>query len=140
MVDPETVAERLARLGQLIAQLEQVSIRGIDVYRADDDLRAATERRLQLAVQICIDVGAHLLSETNARPPGDYADIFTSLAESGPLDAGLAARMAQSARQRKLLVHSYLQVDDAKVFESLGHLDDLRAFAAAVQRILDADE
>lgn len=140
MVDPETVAERLARLGQLIAQLEQVSIRGIDVYRADDDLRAATERRLQLAVQICIDVGAHLLSETNARLPGDYADIFTSLAESGRLDAGLAARMAQSARQRKLLVHSYLQVDDAKVFESLGHLDDLRAFAAAVQRILDADE
>lgn len=139
MVDPETVAERLARLGALIALLEQVQSRGINVYRGDDDLRAATERRLQLAIQICIDVGAHLLSETNARPPGDYADIFTSLAEVGSLDRGLAMRMAQSARQRNLLVHSYLQIDDAKVFQSLGHLDDLRAFAAAIQRIVDAD-
>ncbi len=139
MVDPESVISRLARLAQLLEQLERARTRGADAYLADDDLQAATERRLQLAEQICIDVGAHLLSERNARPASDYADIFTSLAEAGELDRGLASRMVQAARQRNVLVHSYLEVDAQKILESLDHLDDLRSFAAAVQRVLDRE-
>ena len=49
-------------------------------------------------------------------------------------------RLWQAARQRNVLVHSYLEVDDGKVLESLEHLDDLRSFARAVQQILDADQ
>jgi uncharacterized protein YutE (UPF0331/DUF86 family) len=140
LVDRESVIARLGRLGRLIEQLERTRARGTDVYLSDDDLRAATERRLQLAEQICIDIGAHLLSELNARPPADYADIFISLAEAGQLDGELAKRMVQAARQRNVLVHSYLEVDDHKVLESLEHLDDLRAFAAAVQELVDTDQ
>ena len=140
MVDPEIVAERLGRLAELVERLERTRARGLDPYLRDDDLRAATERRLQLAEQICIDVGAHVLSEINAPPPADYAGIFTSLADLGRLDRDLANRLAQAARQRNLLVHAYLELDDRKVFESLEHLDDLRGFAAAVQRLLDEEE
>jgi uncharacterized protein YutE (UPF0331/DUF86 family) len=138
LVDAEAVVARLARLAQLLAPLERTREQGIDAYRANDDLRAATERRLQLAIQIAIDVGAHLVTQMNARPPTDYADIFASLAEAGQLDPELAQRLAQAARQRNLLVHSYVDVDARKVLASLDHLDDLRAFAAAVQKILDA--
>jgi uncharacterized protein YutE (UPF0331/DUF86 family) len=31
---------------------------------------------------------------------------------------------------RNILVHGYLELDDAKVWDALGRLDDLRAFAA----------
>lgn len=140
MVDAETVITRLARLAQLVEQLERARARGVDAYLADEDLRAATERRLQLAEQICIDIGAHLISELNVRPPGDYAGIFLSLAQAGRLDEQLAERMMQAARQRNLLVHSYLEVDDRKILESLDHLDDLRAFAAAVAHLLESPQ
>lgn len=140
MVDHESVIARLARLAELIGQLERTRAAGPQVYRSNADLRAATERRLQLAEQLCIDIGAHLVSELNARPPSDYADLFRSLADAGELDSGLAERMVQAARQRNVLVHSYLEVDDGKVLESLEHLDDLRSFARAVQQILDADQ
>lgn len=43
------------------------------------------------------------------------------------------------ARQRNLLIHAYLELDNRMIFESLDHLDDLRAFAAEVQRLADAD-
>jgi len=95
-----------------------------------------SERRLELAIQICIDVGAHLVSELSAAPPSDYAGIFKSLADGGHIDPGLGIRLAQAARQRNLLVHLYLELDDSRVFASLGHLDDLRAFAATVQRLV----
>ena len=94
---------------------------------------------MQLAQQACIDVGAHILSEINAGTPHDYAGIFVALAGAGYLDGELASRLATAAKQRSLLVHAYLEIDDRKVFESLGHLDDLRGFAAAMQRAVEAD-
>ncbi len=139
MVDRESVTERLLRLAELVERLERTRAGGLDAYLEDDDLRAATERRLQLAEQTCIDVGAHLLSEINAPPPGDYAGIFRSLADAGQLDDELATRLAQAARQRNLLVHAYLRIDARKVFASLDQLEDLRAFAGAVERMLEKD-
>jgi uncharacterized protein YutE (UPF0331/DUF86 family) len=137
LVDPESVVDRLARLGRLLERLEAVRLAGRDAYLADETVRAATERRLQLAEQICIDIGAHLVSEINASPPADYAGIFRSLADAGHLGPELAARLAHAAGQRNILVHAYLDIDDMKVFESLEHLDDLRRFAESAQRMLD---
>jgi uncharacterized protein YutE (UPF0331/DUF86 family) len=45
--------------------------------------------------------------------------------------------MGDAARQRNLLVHLYLEIDDGVVFDSLGRLDDLRQFAAFVKGRLD---
>ncbi len=46
--------------------------------------------------------------------------------------------MMGAARQRNLLVHGYLELDPVKVCNSLDHLDALRAFALAIQRVLGA--
>ncbi|MGH2861094.1 MAG: type VII toxin-antitoxin system HepT family RNase toxin [Solirubrobacteraceae bacterium] len=138
MVDPESITNRLARLAQLLAALQRTHAEGLDAYLADADARAATERRLQLAIQVCIDIGAHLVSELDAEPASDYAGVFGSLAAAGVIDAELATRLARATGQRNVLVHDYLVVDDRLVFEALAGLDDLRGFAADVQRLLDA--
>lgn len=91
-----------------------------------------TERWLQLAIQIAIDVGAQVVSELPVAPPADYAGIFRALATAGMLEPALGERLAAAAGQRNLLVHAYLDLDDELVFAALSNLDDLRAFAAAV--------
>ncbi|MGO9750763.1 MAG: type VII toxin-antitoxin system HepT family RNase toxin [Solirubrobacteraceae bacterium] len=136
MVDVESISNRLERLERLIELLAAVRSGGQPEYLADERLRAATERWLQLAEQACIDVGAQLVSELSASPPADYAGIFRSLADAGHLDDDLASRLIAMARQRNLLVHAYLDVDNEIVFESLDHLDDLREFAAAVESLI----
>jgi uncharacterized protein YutE (UPF0331/DUF86 family) len=138
LVDGETQLARLQPLERLIDQLERVRAGGESAYLADEDLRMMSERRLELAIQICIDIGAHLVSELSAPPPSDYAGIFRSLADSGHLDPDLGARLSDAARQRNLLIHLYLEIDDRRVFAALGQLDDLRAFAAVVQRLIAA--
>lgn len=139
MVDRERVVQRLGFLGRMIAELERVRACGREAYPAHADARLATERRLQLAEQACIDIATHLLSELNVRMANEYAGLFPTLAEAGVLDRQLAERLAAAARQRNVLVHLYLDVDDEKVWEALEHLDDLRAFAAAIQRLLDRE-
>ncbi len=137
MVDGERLGARLDQLDHLLERLEGVRGEGLETYLGDEGLRAKAERWLQLAIQICIDVGAQLSMETSAPPASDYAGVFRALAEGGVLDHDAAERLAAAARQRNLLVHAYLDIDDYEIFASLGRLDDLRDFAAVAQRLAD---
>ncbi|MDX6654502.1 MAG: hypothetical protein QOH18_1212, partial [Solirubrobacterales bacterium] len=120
MVDAERVGVRLRRLEELLERLTAVREEGETSYLSHPDVRAATERRLEVAVQICIDLGAQLVTEQSVKAPDSYAAVFTAMAEAGLLSAELAQRMGAAARQRNLLTHLYLEIDDRMVFASLG--------------------
>lgn len=99
-----------------------------------DDRRAeARLQRLEETIER-LDLGAQIVAELSAPAPTDYAGIFKILADKGHLSADLAGRMGDAARQRNLLVHLYMEVDDSAVFDSLTYLDDLRQFAAFAQQ------
>jgi uncharacterized protein YutE (UPF0331/DUF86 family) len=136
LVDVDRVEARLQRLEELIERLNEVRQAGEKAYFADRRQRAATERWLQIAIQICIDIGAQLVSEQSARPPSDYADVFKILGETGVISNDLASRLGDAARQRNLIVHLYMEIDDRAVFASLAHLDDLREFATTAERLV----
>jgi uncharacterized protein YutE (UPF0331/DUF86 family) len=138
LVDVDRVETRIQRLEELIERLEKVRQAGEDAYLADDQKRAATERWLQVAIQICIDLATQVVTEQSARPPTDYADVFKILGEKDFIPTDLALRLGDSARQRNLIVHLYMEVDDRAVFASLAFLDDLREFATAVERLAES--
>jgi uncharacterized protein YutE (UPF0331/DUF86 family) len=137
LVDDRRAEARLQRLEETIERLEQVREGGRDAYLPDADLRAMTERLLEVAIQICIDLGAQIVAELSAPAPTDYAGIFKILADKGLLPADLAGRMGDAARQRNLLVHLYMEVDDGAVFDSLMYLDDLRQFGIFAEQRID---
>lgn len=66
-----------------------------------------------------------------------YGDGFIALAERGVLTDDLAGRLRVAAGHRNVLVHGYVDVVPALVWHSLDGLDDLRAFARAVDDLLD---
>jgi uncharacterized protein YutE (UPF0331/DUF86 family) len=140
LVDADRVEGRIQKLEVLIERLDEVRQAGEDTYLANEQQRAATERWLQVAVQICIDLGTQLVSEQSARPPSDYADVFTILGQKGVIPSELAERLANAAKQRNLIVHLYLEIDDRSVFASLAHLDDLREFASSIERLAHSED
>jgi uncharacterized protein YutE (UPF0331/DUF86 family) len=139
LVDASRVEARVQRLEELIERLDEIHRGGEDAYLGDEQRRAATERWLQVAVQICIDLGTQLVTEQSARPPSDYAEVFQILGEKGVIPTDLAQRLGDAAKQRNLIVHLYLEIDDRAVFASLDHLDDLREFAASLERLAHSD-
>jgi len=134
LVDVERIHERLARLDPSLTRLQGTHEAGQAAYLADPDERLRSERALQLAIQVCLDVGAHLVAGLGLAPPDEYRETFLRLGEAGVLGVDLARRLADAAGLRNLLVHGYADLDDAAVFAALGGLDDLRAFAAAALR------
>lgn len=139
MVDVERIEARLERLEEMLERLDEVRGAGEEAYLADPRQRLATERLLQLSIQICIDLGAQVVSEQSAPPPSSYSDVFEILGKKGVLPTDVAERLGSAARQRNLLVHLYMEVDDKAVFASLAYLDDLREFAQTVERLAASD-
>lgn len=139
LVDPERARLRLQRLDEAVQALEAVRAAGWDAYAASRERRRATERDLQEAEQVVADLCAEALAARGERPPDGYAALPHGLARAGLLDAGLASELADALRQRNLLVHFYLDVDDRKVFATLDHLPAFRRFAAVMARVLDDD-
>jgi uncharacterized protein YutE (UPF0331/DUF86 family) len=135
LVDAESVATRLDRLTPLLEELEQIRAGGHDAYMADFRSRLAADHAIQLAIQICIDVGAHLTAELGLETPSDYRGVFEGLRKEA-LDPQLAGRLAAAAGMRNILVYDYLEVDDGAIWDALGRLDDLRQFAAFAQRLI----
>lgn len=139
MVDVPSIETRLQRLGDLIAELEEIASAGRDAYETDFRTQLAAQHALQQAIQICIDIGAHVIAERGLTLPPDYRGVFGELRAAG-LDPDVAARLSNAAGMRNILVHGYLDVDDDVIWNALFELDDLRRFAAMVTRLLTEDE
>jgi uncharacterized protein YutE (UPF0331/DUF86 family) len=135
LVDPESIDARLEHLADLLEEAERIRADGRAAYDAGLRDRLATQHAIQLAIQICVDIGAHLIAEFGLRMPDDYKGVFEALREPLELDTELVAGLSSAAGMRNVLVHVYLEVDDDEVWDALGHLDDLRKFAAAAERV-----
>jgi hypothetical protein len=79
LVDAESIATRLDRLTPLLEELEKIRAAGHDAYTAEFRSRLAADHAIQLAIQICIDVGAHLIAELGLEVPSEYRGVFENL-------------------------------------------------------------
>jgi uncharacterized protein YutE (UPF0331/DUF86 family) len=74
-------------------------------------------------------VGVHLVAARGLRAPDEYRDVFERLSRDDILDPALADRLKDAVGQRNLLVHGCVDLDPALIWEKLGEVEDLRAFA-----------
>jgi len=99
----------------------------------DLDLQDVLVLNLSRAVQICVDVAVHILSERKQPPPETMGKALELLAQEGLLDTELAQRLKKSVGFRNLAVHNYEAIDWAIVHAiATRHLVDFEAFAKAV--------
>jgi len=136
LVDPETVRLRLAEIDRRTALLREIQAEGRDRLLSDVHLQAEAERHLQLAIQAAIDAANRVLAEDFPDTPSSYREVFELLARRGVLEADLAGRLAEAVGLRNILVHAYLDVDPARIWEALARLEDLDTLAARLERYL----
>jgi uncharacterized protein YutE (UPF0331/DUF86 family) len=99
----------------------------------DVDAQDVLVLNLSRAVQLCVDMGAHMISELELPPPNTMGETFTRLAEASVIDASLAQAMRRSVGFRNLAVHNYDEIDWAIVFAiATLHLDDFERLAQRV--------
>lgn len=137
MVNPDIVATRLAALRQYLGYLRTLRRYPYRQFSVDPFIRGNVERYLQLAIECCLDLGNHLISDRGLRKAENYKDVFIILSEAKVLSKPFAKRIAPMGGFRNILVHDYLKVDPRKVYGALqNRLPDLEKFAKAIARRL----
>ncbi len=132
MVNKDRIKEKLSSLESQLKSLREKQKISLREYQNDGDLQALVERRLQNAIQACIDIGMHVVSEEGPRKPETYADIFTVLEEMDILHGELASKLREKAGFRNVLAHEYAGIINEKVYDQLHALETFEEFAEIV--------
>lgn len=134
VVSPERLEEKFRRLGEFLAVLRELRSVPAEALPGDLVRMGSVKYYLQVSIESCIDVAQHVIASEGFRPPKDYADTFTVLAERGILEQEFAERLRRMAKFRNRLVHLYGEVDDQHVVRVLA--EDLGDFDLFRERIL----
>ena len=138
-IDTDRVIEFLRLISADVQDLREKAQTAKDAYLQTRDVQAIVERRLQTAIESCLNIGNHLIARLGLRAPQDYGDVFRILREAHILPLELAQAMVDMARFRNLLVHLYWQLDYERIYDSLqDRLASLEAFASHIGRWLQS--
>ncbi len=106
-------------------------------YSKDIKLQRFVERTLHIAIEACLDIGNHIISDEGFREPEDNRDVFKVLGENGIITESLQKRLQDMASFRNLIVHSYAKIDNEVVFGILKKRSgDIEAFIKAVSKTM----
>lgn len=131
---PDVLARKLGRLRTLLADLAPHAGKSMDQVVAD---HYEIERILELLVQVAVDMVGHDLAERGV-VPDTYRSAFMEAGRRELLPEDLAARLADAAGLRNVLVHIYDEIDYEIVTASVNPaLEDFSRFADIYGRRLE---
>ncbi len=105
-MDREVIAQKLESLRHCLQRIESKCPADAQTLAADPDLQDIVALNLSRAVQVCVDMGAHLIAGLPVPPPDTMGQTFDLLAQAGVLPAALANRMKKVVGFRNIAVRS----------------------------------
>ena len=117
MIDKQLVCGKLAQLRERQEPLKRLAALPREQFVADPLDVSAAERLLQVSIEVCLDIGHHLIAAMGFPRPTEYRDVFRILGEHGVLTRDFAARLEKMASFRNRLVHAYADIDANLVYD-----------------------
>jgi uncharacterized protein YutE (UPF0331/DUF86 family) len=135
-MDREVIEQKLESLRRCIQRVQDKCPISAEILAADFDSQDILALNLSRAVQLCVDIGAHIVAGENVSPPGTMGQTFEILAELGVISPELAVRMKNAVGFRNIAVHNYEAINWQIVHAiATRHLSDFRDFVKSVIRL-----
>jgi len=136
-MDEDLILGKLESLSRCLARIEEKTPATAEELKADFDRQDIISVNLERAVQACVDVGMHVISQRNLLLPDSMAGTFLSLATLSVIDKQTAVAMGKAVGFRNTAVHAYRVINWDIVFSiCTKHLDDFRAFARQIMAVM----
>ena len=117
MVDKSLVLRKIERIDAYLKQVRQKRDPGFEVFRKDIDLQSIVLFNLIQSIQASIDIGAHIISDSEWGVPGSQSDIFEILAQHKIITKQLSRLMINMVGFRNRIVHEYEKIDLRIVYD-----------------------
>lgn len=133
-MDKELVLRKLESLRRCLDRISQKTPSSPETLQKDLDLQDIIVVNLERAVQVCVDLGTHLLASQKAVVPKTMSDVFYQLAEIGIITASTSDLMVKTVGFRNVAVHEYDTLDWNIVYSLI--TKNLRVFRDFSQEVL----
>lgn len=135
MIDKSLI---VAKAGKVEAHLRRIKAKRsvkMEEFLNDLDVQESILFNLQMAVQNCIDIAAHIISDDELGVAGSTSEMFYMLQENGYLTPELTEKMVAAVGFRNLAIHEYGKIDLRRVYQ-IAHqdVDDLEEYLRAIFR------
>lgn len=133
MVDKDILWSKISSMQRHLERIR--AKRDVDLadFVRDIDRQESILFNLQMAVQNCIDMAVHIVSEEGVGVAGSANELFYLLEEHQLIVPELTEKMVRAVGFRNLVVHEYGKVDIEVVFRVCHeNVSDLEEFAKAL--------
>ena len=137
MVNRDIVVAKIANIQKSIDRLKEKGAIEFKAFSKDRDTQDIVLLNLQTAIQGCIDIASHIISDNNWGIPGSLAGLFDTLCEKKVISEETRKIMRSMTGFRNLIVHEYARLETAKVYEIYtGRLSDFNLFLKQINGYL----
>ncbi len=125
----EVINNKIESLRKCLQRIESKKPFTINKLIDDYDLQDIICLNIERSVQICVDIAAHLISETEANAPDSMSDSFAILRKLNYINEDVEIRMKKAVGFRNIAVHTYQDIDWKIVYSIVTeNLDDFVEF------------
>jgi uncharacterized protein YutE (UPF0331/DUF86 family) len=133
LMDKQIILNKLTSLKRCIERVEAKIPESSKTLQSDYDLQDIVSLNLQRAVQICVDIAAHINADLDTRPPASMTDSFDNLNKENIVSDEICIRMKKSIGYRNIAVHEYSTINWDIVFSiATLNLNDFRKFTKEI--------
>jgi len=136
----QKILEKIENFNEYLRYLYQLQkeAKNEKVFISDFHLFGNTERYLQLAVQVIIDVSHLIIIDLGLKRPEDNYEAISILFENKIISENLVRKLTKMIGLRNILVHEYGKIDRRKIYEiSKEQIGDLEEFKKQIIKFLD---
>ncbi len=138
MIDKDVILNKANKVDHHLSRIKEKRVISLEGFLADLDWQESILFNLQMAVQNCIDIAAHIISEEELGIAGSTNEMFYMLQENGYLSPELTENMVAAVGFRNLVVHEYGNIELRQVYQ-IAHqdIDDMEGFLKAIIKKCD---
>ena len=105
MVDQDLLLSKASSGKRHLKRAKEKAKPDLKTFLADLDRQEIVMFNIQMAIQNCVDIAAHIISEEGFGIPDSTAEMFYLLEENQYLDSRTTQKMVKAAGLRNLIVH-----------------------------------
>jgi uncharacterized protein YutE (UPF0331/DUF86 family) len=111
LIDNPLILRKIERIDAYLKRVRQKRDPGFEAFRKDTDLQNIVLFNLIQSIQASVDIGAHIISDSEWGVPGSQENIFEILAEHKIIPKQLSGVMINMVGFRSRIVHEDEETD-----------------------------
>lgn len=140
MVNKSVILRKVSLIRHNLSRLKDKENVSLESLKNDLDIQDIVLHNLQLAIQGCIDIGSHVISDEGWGVAGSLNEIFYILQNKGVIKAETAEKMISMVGFRNILVHEYENINFDIVYNILHHhLKDINEYLLVIVNYFKLD-